>query len=41
LVRFPERLDDWIGDDGNVRVVDFFIAGLELQDLASPARPLH
>ncbi len=27
---FPERLEDWIGDDNPVRVVDVFVDGLDL-----------
>lgn len=30
---FPERLDDWIGEDSLVRVVDFFVEELDLQRL--------
>jgi transposase len=32
-VLFPERLDDWIGEDSLVRVVDFFVEELDLQRL--------
>jgi transposase len=32
-VLFPERLDDWIGEDSVVRVVDFFVEELDLQRL--------
>lgn len=41
-VLFPDRLDDWIGEDSVVRVVDFFIEELDLQRLgfarSAPAR---
>jgi transposase len=30
---FPERLEDWVGDDNPVRVVDVFVDELELFDL--------
>ncbi len=30
---FPERLDDWIGEDNPVRVVDVFVDELDLGDL--------
>lgn len=32
-VLFPERLDDWIGEDSLVRVVDFFVEEMDLQRL--------
>jgi transposase len=32
-VLFPERLDDWIGEDNPVRVVDVFVDGLDLTKL--------
>ena len=32
-VLFPDRLDDWIGEDHLVRVVDLFVAELDLMDL--------
>ena len=32
-VLFPDRLDDWIGEDSVVRVVDFFVDELDLQRL--------
>lgn len=32
-VLFPERLDDWIGEDSLVRVVDLFVEDLDLQRL--------
>lgn len=42
LVLFPERLDDWIGEDSLVRVVDFFVEEQDLQRLgfarSAPAR---
>lgn len=30
---FPDRRDDWIGEDSLVRVVDFFVEDLDLQRL--------
>jgi len=30
---FPERLEDWIGEDNPVRVVDVFVEGLDLAEL--------
>ena len=30
---FPDRLEDWIGDDNPVRVVDFFVDELDLRGL--------
>ena len=30
---FPERLEDWVGDDNPVRVIDVFVEGLDLFDL--------
>ncbi len=30
---FPDRLEDWIGDDNPVRVVDAFVEALDLGDL--------
>ncbi len=30
---FPDRLDDWIGDDNPVRVVDIFVDELDLGGL--------
>jgi hypothetical protein len=32
-VPFPDLLDDWIGEDSLVRVVDFFVEELDLQRL--------
>ncbi len=32
-VLFPEWLEDWIGEDSLVRVVDFFVEELDLQRL--------
>jgi hypothetical protein len=32
-VLFPDLLDDWIGEDSLVRVVDFFVEELDLQRL--------
>ena len=41
-VLFPDRLDDWIGEDSLVRVVDLFVEELDLQCLgftgSAPAR---
>ncbi len=41
-VLFPDWLDDWIGEDSVVRVVDFFVEALDLQRLgfsrSAPAR---
>jgi transposase len=41
-VLFPDRLDDWIGEDSMVRVVDFFVEELDLRRLgfarSAPAR---
>ncbi len=40
---FPERLEDWIGEDHLVRVVDLFVDELDLAGLGftrhAPARP--
>ena len=33
---FPERLDDWIGEDSLVRVVDLFVEQLDLAGLGFP-----
>jgi transposase len=30
---FPESLDDWIDDTNPVRVIDAFVAALDLRDL--------
>ncbi len=30
---FPDRLEDWIGNDNPVRVVDVFVDELDLADL--------
>ena len=42
-VLFPDRLEDWIGEESLVRVVDLFVAELDLPGLgfrrAAPARP--
>ena len=39
---FPERLEDWVGEDHLVRVVDLFVDELDLSELgfgrATPAR---
>ena len=32
-VLFPDRLDDWIGEDSLVRVVDLFVDELDLPHL--------
>lgn len=32
-VLFPERLEDWIGEDNVVRVVDLFVEELDLSGL--------
>lgn len=32
-VLFPDRLEDWIGEDDFVRVIDLFVEELELADL--------
>jgi len=41
-VLFPDRLDDWIGEESLVRVVDLFVEDLDLQRLgfgcSTPAR---
>ncbi len=37
---FPELLDDWIGEDNPVRVVDIFVDALDLGGLGSgPVEP--
>ena len=40
---FPERLDDWIGEDHLVRVVDLFVDQLDLPDarISTPCRRTH
>ncbi len=30
---FPDSLEDWIGEDNPVRVIDAFVVGLDLQGL--------
>jgi len=30
---FPERLEDWIGEDNAVRVIDIFVEELDLAEL--------
>ena len=47
-VLFPERLDDWIHEDGTVRVIDVFVDELDLRKLgferaepASTGRPAY
>ncbi len=41
-VLFPDRLEDWIGEDSMVRVVDLFVEELDLRRLgfarSAPAR---
>ena len=32
-VLFPERLEDWLGEDDLVRIVDLFVDELDLHDL--------
>jgi len=32
-VLFPERLEDWIGEDDLVRIIDLFVDQLDLSDL--------
>jgi len=32
---FPECLDDWIGEDNPVRVIDVFVGELDLAELGS------
>ncbi len=34
---FPERLEDWIGDDNPVRVIDVFVDELDLGAYSNPA----
>ena len=36
---FPERIDDYVGDDSVVRVVDVFIDRLEISGLGFKAHP--
>lgn len=36
---FPKRLDDWIGEDHLVRVVDLFVDQLDLARSVSNAMP--
>ncbi len=33
ITLFPDRLNDWIGDDNPVRVIDVFVAELDLGEL--------
>ena len=40
-VLFPDRLEDWIGEDHLVRVVDLFVDELDLPALASYVRRRH
>jgi hypothetical protein len=41
-VLFPERLDDWIGDDNPVRAVDAFVGELDFKALGfESAEPAH
>ena len=30
---FPDRLEDWVGEDNPVRVIEAFVEGLDLGDL--------
>ena len=34
---FPERLDDYVGEDSAVRVIDVFIDGLDISGLGFKA----
>ena len=41
---FPDRLEDWIGEDNSVRVIDVFVDTLDLNELGferaiDPKRP--
>jgi transposase len=36
---FPERVDDYIGEDSPVRVVDYFIDKLDISGLGFKAEP--
>ncbi len=36
----PECLDDWVADDNPVRVIDAFVAALDLAELGSAALSL-
>ena len=38
---FPDRLDDWIGEDDLVRVVDLFVDELDVAGLGSTAPRLQ
>jgi hypothetical protein len=38
---FPERLDDWIGEDSLVRVVDLFVDLRAASVIGWPASPSH
>lgn len=38
---FPERLNDWIGEDHLARVVDLFVDQLDLPGLGFNAMPLR
>ena len=33
ITLFPECLEDWIWEDNPVRVIDFFVGGLDLHEL--------
>jgi hypothetical protein len=33
---FPERLDDYVDQEGSVRVIDFFIDDLDISDRSVP-----
>jgi hypothetical protein len=37
----PECLDDWVADDNPVRVIDAFVAALDLAELGSTALSLR
>ncbi len=36
---FPERFDDYIGEDGGVRVIDVFVDGLDISGLGFTTEP--
>jgi transposase len=38
---FPECLDDWIGEDNPVRVIDAFVEELDLAELESDSLGLN
>ena len=37
--RFPERLDDYVGEESAARVIDVFIDGLDLSGLGFKTEP--